>query len=62
MMMGRAGGIVLSLTGGMMIDAGSGSTRPLLGMLAIAGMAGVLCAFVSNRHLLARWARHVVSL
>ena len=54
LMFGRAGGIAASFAGGVLIDLGGGSPWVFLGALAIAGLVGALCAFISDRHLPAR--------
>lgn len=51
MMLGRAGGIAASLTGGQLLDAGQGSPWVFAGALMLAACAGAVCAFVSDRHL-----------
>ncbi|HEX9807359.1 MAG TPA: MFS transporter [Alteraurantiacibacter sp.] len=61
LMFGRAGGIAASFIGGMLIDLGGGASWVFLGALAIAGLVGALCAFVSDKHLPPRQAQDIGS-
>lgn len=51
MTLGRAGGIVASLSGGALLDLGEGAVLPFVGTLALAAAVGVASAFISDRHI-----------
>lgn len=54
MMLGRAGGIVASFSGGHLLELRDIATWPFLATLAILATLGGACAFVSDRHVLPR--------
>ena len=50
MMLGRAGGIIASLSGGYLLEWQGAATLPFLVVLAVLAAIGGVCAFISNRH------------
>lgn len=50
MMLGRAGGIVASFSGGYLLDMQGTATWPFLVSLAVAAAVGIGCAFLSDAH------------
>ena len=51
MTLGRAGGIVASLMGGLLLDLGGGEAWLFLTALAAAAFVGIASAFISDRHI-----------
>lgn len=57
MMLGRAGGILASFTGGYLLELDGTAVWPFLAVLAGAAAIGVLCAFIVDRHVPGRGGR-----
>jgi AAHS family 4-hydroxybenzoate transporter-like MFS transporter len=52
MTLGRAGGIVASLIGGLLLDLGGNEAWLFLAVLALAAALAAACAFISDRHVI----------
>ena len=52
MTLGRAGGIVASLIGGILLDLGGNEARLFLAILALAAALAAAAAFISDRHIM----------
>ena len=50
MMLGRAGGIIASLSGGYLLEWQGSATLPFLMVLAVLAAMGGACSFISDRH------------
>ncbi len=50
MMLGRAGGILASFTGGYLLEIEGTAVWPFLSILAVAATLGIVCAFITDRH------------
>lgn len=60
LMMGRAGGIVLTLGGGLLLEAGSGSAWFFLTVLTVSACFGAIGAWICDRHI-RPWRRGVLA-